>query len=139
MAYSAWWLFPATALAVAQAQHVVREMADLLEASGVTVEYGIHPVAGRMPGHMNVLLAEADVSYDQLKEMDEINPTFAQCDVAIVNRCQRRGESCGQYRPQQPHRRHADSQRPRIPDGGGHQTQPQPRFRWHPQPIVRRR
>ncbi len=77
-------IVPGYGLAVAQAQHVVRELADLLDKRGVTVEYAIHPVAGRMPGHMNVLLAEADVPYDQLKEMDAINPTMSQCDVAIV-------------------------------------------------------
>ncbi|MEM9352619.1 MAG: NAD(P)(+) transhydrogenase (Re/Si-specific) subunit beta [Planctomycetota bacterium] len=77
-------IVPGYGLAVAQAQHTVRDLANLLEANGVNVEYAIHPVAGRMPGHMNVLLAEADVPYEQLKEMDEINPTFAQCDLAIV-------------------------------------------------------
>ncbi|MHC2070260.1 NAD(P)(+) transhydrogenase (Re/Si-specific) subunit beta [Bremerella sp. T1] len=75
---------PGYGLAVAQAQHAVRDLANLLKDKGVAVEYAIHPVAGRMPGHMNVLLAEADVPYDQLKEMDEINPTMGQVDVAIV-------------------------------------------------------
>jgi NAD(P) transhydrogenase subunit beta len=71
-------------MAVAQAQHAVRELAKALEAKGVEVKFGIHPVAGRMPGHMNVLLAEADVPYDQLKEMDEINGEFGRTDVALV-------------------------------------------------------
>jgi NAD(P) transhydrogenase subunit beta len=75
---------PGYGLAVAQAQHAIRELADLLESRGVNVSYGIHPVAGRMPGHMNVLLAEANVPYEQLKEMDEINPTFPQTDVVLV-------------------------------------------------------
>ncbi len=75
---------PGYGLAVAQAQHAVRDLANLLKEKGTAVEYAIHPVAGRMPGHMNVLLAEADVPYEQLKEMDEINPTLAQVDVAIV-------------------------------------------------------
>jgi H+-translocating NAD(P) transhydrogenase subunit beta len=75
---------PGYGLAVAQAQHDVRAVAELLEAKGVEVLYGIHPVAGRMPGHMNVLLAEANVPYEQLKEMDEINPELAQTDVAVI-------------------------------------------------------
>jgi len=75
---------PGYGLAVAQAQHTVRELADLLQARGVELAYGIHPVAGRMPGHMNVLLAEANVPYEQLKEMDEINPQFATTDVVLV-------------------------------------------------------
>lgn len=77
-------IVPGYGMAVSQAQHAVRDLANLLESKGITVEFAIHPVAGRMPGHMNVLLAEANVEYDKLKEMDEINPTMDQVDVAIV-------------------------------------------------------
>ncbi len=77
-------IVPGYGLAVAQAQHAVRELADLLEKRGVEVSYAIHPVAGRMPGHMNVLLAEANVPYEQLKEMDEINDEFKNADVVLV-------------------------------------------------------
>jgi len=75
---------PGYGLAVAQAQHIVRDMANILEARGVDVQYGIHPVAGRMPGHMNVLLAEADVPYEKLREMDDINSEIEQIDVCLV-------------------------------------------------------
>jgi len=71
-------------MAVSQAQHPVKTLATMLEERGIQVEYGVHPVAGRMPGHMNVLLAEADVSYEALKDMDEINQYIDQVDVALV-------------------------------------------------------
>ncbi len=77
-------IVPGYGMAVAQAQHAVRDLASLLQSRGIEVEFAIHPVAGRMPGHMNVLLAEAEVPYEQLKEMDAVNPTMAQTDVVLV-------------------------------------------------------
>jgi H+-translocating NAD(P) transhydrogenase subunit beta len=77
-------VIPGYGMAVAQAQHKVRELYDALSKRGVDVKFGIHPVAGRMPGHMNVLLAEADIPYDKMLDMDEINGDFPQTDVALV-------------------------------------------------------
>ena len=110
-------IVPGYGLAVAQAQHVVRELADAARARGVEVYYAIHPVAGRMPGHMNVLLAEANVPYEQLKEMDEANPEIATTDVALVVGANDTVNPAAREHAGKPDLRHADHQRRR-----GHRT-----------------
>ena len=98
-------------MAVAQAQHRVRDLFEQLNKKGVDVKFAIHPVAGRMPGHMNVLLAEAEIPYDRLVEMDDINPEMAQVDVCPGRRRQRRRQPGRPPRQEQPDLRHADHRR----------------------------
>ena len=129
-------IVPGYGMAMAQAQHAVRELADAMQEKGIDVEYGIHPVAGRMPGHMNVLLAEAEVPYDKLVEMDRINPTFEETDVVIVigandvtNPMAREAEGA--------HLWHAYSKCRQGQKRGGYQALTKSWFCWFAQSIIR--